>query len=60
MSHTLERKAWPGLDGWVLLVFGAVVVGTWAVRGRAGPDLHIAIILVIDALYLGATWWSRR
>ncbi len=60
MSHTLERKAWPGWDGGALLVLCAVVVGTWAWRGRAGPDLHVVILLVIDALYLSATWWSRR
>ncbi len=60
MSRTLERRVWPGLDGWTVLVLSAIVVATWAIRGRAGPDLHIAVMLVLDAAYLGATWWSRR
>ncbi|GEM_PF-2990255 len=60
MSRTLERRAWPGLDGWVLLILAGVVVATWAVRGRAGPDLHVVILLLLDGLYLGATWWARR
>lgn len=60
MSPSIERRAWPGFDGWSLLVLSAVVVGTWAFRDRAGPDLHIALLLVIDGAYLGATFWSRR
>jgi hypothetical protein len=44
----------------MLLGFAAVVVATWWIRDRSGPDLHVALLLVIDALYLGATWGSRR
>jgi len=42
------------------LILAGVVVATWAVRGRAGPDLHVVILLLLDGLYLGATWWARR
>ncbi len=60
MFPSAEQRSWPGFDGWVLIALGLVVVGWWLVRGRVGPDLHVAALLAVDAAYLGATWRSRR
>jgi len=60
VSPSAEPRSWPGLDGWVLVVLAAVLVCWWLVRGRVGPDLHVGVLLLVDAAYLGATWWSRR
>ncbi len=60
MSPPTRRAAWPGLDGWVILALSVLVVGTWWLRARSGPDLHVGILVGLDVLYLSATWWRRR
>lgn len=54
-----DPATWPGRDGWFLIGLAVLTVAYYAVRDLGGEHL-VAAVLIVDALYLSVTWWSRR
>ncbi len=54
------RRSWPGWDGWALILLGLICAGVYLGRGQLGGGERLLAVLVVDALWLAGTWWSRR
>lgn len=53
-------KRWPGWDGAAVLAIAVGAVAIYLGRGRLGGEWQLGVVLALDAVYLGVTWWSRR
>ncbi len=53
-------RKWPGWDGAILLVAGLAALVVYLQRGGLGGELELAIVLLVDLLYLSGSWWLRR
>ena len=59
MSTTAPRK-WPGWDGALVLVIAVAAIAVYLAKGRLGGEWQLGVVLALDAVYLGTTFWSRR
>lgn len=48
-----------GWDGGLVLACSLVVVTASVIRGVRGLEPWIALVLAVDATYLGLAWWRR-
>jgi len=53
-------RKWPGWDGAILLAAGLAALIVYLQRGQLGGEVELAIVLVMDVLYLAGSWWLRR
>ncbi|MCB9764722.1 MAG: hypothetical protein H6739_33410 [Alphaproteobacteria bacterium] len=60
MSTERATRPWPGWDGALLIVLAVLATGLYLGRGQLGGGDRLLVVLAVDALWLGATWWSRR
>ena len=51
---------WPGIDGWVLMLLSVAMLSVWLGRGQLGGGERLAVVLAVNALWLGARWWTSR
>ena len=59
MSTPTPRK-WPGWDGALALVIAVAAIAVYLAKGRLGGEWQLGVVLALDAVYLGTTFWSRR